>query len=353
MIEPFSPRLELLYRISQTINSSLDLDVVMETLMDEVISATKAERVFLMLLNETGELEFRTARGMDQRTIEESDFKISRSIVERVAAESSPLLTSNAQLDQRFGARESVKLYGLRSVLCVPIIQKNQTLGVIYVDNRFQNGIFSQNDLELLTSIASSAGIAIDNARLYRIAVEKGRMERELRSGPGIGIALIALGESSRSQSDYAAARDYYEEALYLNERLGQLGIVNIVAHNLGYVARQQGDLDKALEFFWKSLAMSLERDQRRFIFFCLSGIACVLVDQGAYENAARLFGFSEKYGQDHNYHFDPVDLWEVEQSIKKLDAEMNDNERQDCWKSGKNMTLEEAIQIAKGDHEN
>lgn len=51
MIEPSSPRLELLYRISQTINSSLDLDVVMETLMDEVISATKAERGFLMLLN--------------------------------------------------------------------------------------------------------------------------------------------------------------------------------------------------------------------------------------------------------------------------------------------------------------
>ncbi len=179
------------------------------------------------------------------------------------------------------------------------------------------------------------------------------RIDRELRSGPGIGIALIALGEIARSQSDYAAARDYYEEALHLNERLGQMGIVNIVAHNLGYVARQQGDLDTALEFFHKSLAMSLERDQRRLIFFCLSGIACVLVDQGAYENAARLFGFSEKYGQDHNYHFDPVDQWEVDQSIEKLEMKMSENERQDCWKSGKNMTMEEAIQIAKGDHEN
>jgi len=118
---------------------------------------------------------------MDQRTIEETDFKISRGIVDRVAAEASPLLASNALLDQRFEARESVKLYGLRSVLCVPIIQKNQVLGVIYVDNRFQYGIFSQEDLELLTSIASSAGIAIDNARLYQIAVEKGRMERELQ----------------------------------------------------------------------------------------------------------------------------------------------------------------------------
>jgi non-specific serine/threonine protein kinase len=179
------------------------------------------------------------------------------------------------------------------------------------------------------------------------------RIDRELRSGPGIGIALIALGEIARSQSDYAAARDYYEEALHLNERLGQMGIVNIVAHNLGYVARHQSDLDKALEYFRKSLGMSIERDQRRFIFFCLSGIACILVDRGDYAGAARLFGFSEKFGQTNNYRFDPVDQWEVDQSIKKLEAEMNENERQDCWKSGKNMTLDEAIQIARGEREN
>ena len=128
---------------------------------------------------------------MDQQDIEESEFKISRGIVERVAKEATPLLTSNAQLDQRFDTRASVKLYGLRSVLCVPIIQKEETLGVIYVDNRFQNGIFMQEDLELLTSIASSAGIAIDNARLYRIAVEKGRMERELQMAREVQVSLI------------------------------------------------------------------------------------------------------------------------------------------------------------------
>lgn len=229
MTEPSSARLELLYRISQTINSSLDLDVVMETLMDEVISATRAERGFLMLLNEAGKLEFRTARGMDQRAIEESDFKISRSIVERVAAEASPLLTSNAQLDQRFEARESVKLYGLRSVLCVPIIQKNQTLGVIFVDNRFQNGIFSQNDLELLTSIASSAGIAIDNARLYRIAVEKGRMERELQMARDVQRSLIPPRTPVLPGWEFAAcwrpahevSGDFYDFIPLADERLG------------------------------------------------------------------------------------------------------------------------------------
>jgi serine phosphatase RsbU (regulator of sigma subunit) len=142
---------------------------------------------------------------MDQRDIEESDFNISRGIVEQVAREASPLLTSNAQLDQRFDTRASVKLYGLRSVLCVPIIQKGKTLGVIYVDNRFQNGIFTSEDLDLLSSIASSAGIAIDNARLYRIAVEKGRMERELQMAREVQISLIPTATPILDGWEFAA----------------------------------------------------------------------------------------------------------------------------------------------------
>jgi len=231
LAEPTNTRLDLLYRISQTINSSLDLDVVMETLMDEVISATRAERGFLMLLDNNRRLEFRTARGMDQRTIEESDFKISRGIVERVAEEASPLLTSNAQIDQRFDTRASVKLYGLRSVLCVPIIQKDDVLGVIYVDNRFQNGIFTQEDLNLITSIASSAGIAIDNARLYHIAVEKGRMERELQMAREVQFSLIPPQTPRLDGWEFAAcwkpahevSGDFYD---FIPVADGRLGVV-------------------------------------------------------------------------------------------------------------------------------
>jgi tetratricopeptide (TPR) repeat protein len=179
------------------------------------------------------------------------------------------------------------------------------------------------------------------------------RISRELRSGPSIGTALIALGEIARSQSDYSAARNYYEEALHLNEHLGQMGIVNIVAHNLGYVARQQGDLKKALEFFRKSLDMSIERDQHRFIYFCLAGIASVQVDTGDHQNAAMLFSFAEKFGHENHYRLDPVDKWEVDQSIQKLEQELDRKEHENCRESGKKLTLEDAIQIAKGAHEN
>lgn len=181
MPEPSLVRLEMLYRISLSFSSSLDLDTVLNRVMDEVIAATRAERGFLMLLDADGRLAFRSARGMDQRTIDEPEFQVSRGVVERVAREGKPLLTSNAQSDAWLAGRASVISLGLRSILCVPLHVKEATLGVIYVDNRLQAGIFTPDDLDLLAAIAASAAVAIENARLYQVAVEKGRMERELQ----------------------------------------------------------------------------------------------------------------------------------------------------------------------------
>jgi sigma-B regulation protein RsbU (phosphoserine phosphatase) len=193
-IQATNDRLALLYHLSQTFNSSLDLDEVLSRVMDEVIAATHAERGFVMLTGsgeDVADLTFRAARGLDQQTIEEPRFQVSRSIVERVARQGKPLLTSDAQADDRFNIRQSVVYLGLRSILCVPLSLKDRVIGVIYVDNRLQAGIFTQADLELLTAIASSAAIAIENARLYQVAVEKGRLERELQMARKVQASLL------------------------------------------------------------------------------------------------------------------------------------------------------------------
>jgi sigma-B regulation protein RsbU (phosphoserine phosphatase) len=184
-------RLALLYQLSQTFSSSLDLDEVLNRVMDEVIVVTRAERGFVMLKAETGELVFHVARGIDQSSVEEPGFQISLSIVEDVAERGQAVLTSDAQVDPRWNMRQSVRLLGLRSILCVPLKLQERVLGTIYVDNRIQAGIFSKDDQELLTAIASSAAVAIENARLYKVAVEKGRLERELQMARQVQIDLI------------------------------------------------------------------------------------------------------------------------------------------------------------------
>ena len=188
---PSGDRLALLYRLSQTFSSSLDLDEVLNRVMDEVIAATRAERGFVMLSESGGDLTFRAARGMDHDTIDDPQFQVSPSVVERVAREGQPVLTSDAQADGRFSMRLSVVSLGLRSILCVPLKIKDQITGVIYVDNRLQVGIFGPADLELMTAIASSASISIENARLYQLAVEKGRLERDLQVAREVQSSLL------------------------------------------------------------------------------------------------------------------------------------------------------------------
>ena len=139
-------RLEFLYRLSQTFNSSLDLSEVLNRVIDEVITKLRAERGFIMLIDSAGTQTFRVARGLDQQTIDKPQSQISQSVVRKVAQEGQAILTSDARTDSRFNMRDSVMLLGLRSVLCVPLKVKDNVMGVVYADNRFEAGIFTQAD---------------------------------------------------------------------------------------------------------------------------------------------------------------------------------------------------------------
>ncbi len=159
-----------LQEVAATINSSLELDQVLNQVMDVFVRLTSAERSLLLLLDEENEqLEVQVARNMDRETIEHSEsFQISRSIVRRVAETGDAVVTMNAQEDERFSAQESIINYRLRSILCVPLKIRQEITGVIYADNRVASGIFGENDRDLLSAFANQAAVAIDNARLFR-----------------------------------------------------------------------------------------------------------------------------------------------------------------------------------------
>ncbi len=184
-------RLALLYRVSQTFTSSLDLDEVLRRVMDEVITVTRAERGFVMIRQPGGDFRFGAARGLEQVSVDSPEFQVSRGIVDRVAAEGKSLLTSDAQQEAWLASRQSVRILGVRAILCVPLEVKGHVDGVIYVDSRLQSGVFSPDDLSMLQGIAASAAIAIENARLYQVAVEKGRLERELQLARQVQSSLL------------------------------------------------------------------------------------------------------------------------------------------------------------------
>lgn len=159
--------LQALADIGRIVNSSLELNDVLRIVMDTIIRLTDAERGFLMLKDDSGELTIRIARNWEQESIDSSEFAISRTVINRVANENKPIVTTNAQEDPRFGGQASIIAYNLRSILCVPLKVKDELTGVIYADNRIRSGIFTESERDLLAGFANQAAVAIENAQLF------------------------------------------------------------------------------------------------------------------------------------------------------------------------------------------
>lgn len=229
---PKQAHLATLYEITRTLNSSLDLDEVLDNIMDRVIEVTGAERGFLMLCDDQqDELAFQVARGIDRSDLASPEFQVSTTIIREVKRTRKALLTDNAQYDERFQRGESIMVLGLRSILCVPILVKDRLIGLVYVDNRLQAGLFNEDHRDLLTAFASQAGVAIENARLYQVAVEKGRMEKELQMAKDIQRGLLPRDLPAlpgyEIAADWRSARevagDFYD-CFELNS--GKLGLI-------------------------------------------------------------------------------------------------------------------------------
>jgi len=167
---PFEQRyshLQALAGIGQVVNSTLEVDEVLKIVMDTIVRLTEAERGFLMLRDERGEMVSRIARNWEQESINKNEFAISRSVVQRVIDSGEAVLTTNAREDPRFGGQESIIAFNLRSILCVPLMVKSELIGVIYTDNRIRSGIFSESERDLMIAFANQAAVSIENARLF------------------------------------------------------------------------------------------------------------------------------------------------------------------------------------------
>jgi len=226
-----SQHLATLYEITRKLNSSLELKDVLDYVMDRVIEVTGAERGFLLLWNDSSaNYDFRAARGIDQKDLEKPQFLVSQTIIRSVAQAGEPLLTDNAQ--DSFSDHQSVVMMALRSILCVPIKVRDKLLGLVYVDNRMHVGQFDEGHLELLNAFAAQAGVAIENARLYEIAIEQGRVQRELEMAHSIQRGLLPVGFRVLPGYEVAVywdsatevAGDFYD--CFIIEQGGAMGVV-------------------------------------------------------------------------------------------------------------------------------
>ena len=220
--------LKTLYNFSLNMNSSLDFNTVLNNFMDSVMDITNAQRGFVMIdENGTGELAVIVARGLEDDMLGEEAY--STTIVNEVVRTRQPLLTNNAQIDGRYQAGESIIMRKLRAILCAPMIIQDRLIGAVYVDTAMHSGMFTESDLGLLNAVCGLAGTAIENARLYQVAVEKGRLDRELQMAREIQQGLMPetmpTTDNYEVTSRWAAARevagDFYDAFLLNGDSLG------------------------------------------------------------------------------------------------------------------------------------
>ena len=168
--------------IVKTINSELDLNKQLELIMDAIIEISRAERGFLILLSDNSEPTVAVARNMDREEVQRANAKISSTILRNVLASEKPIVLADAMGDSEFSSAKSIQQQKARSVCAFPLKSDKGVIGAVYLDNRFQQGIFSEDDLAMLNAFSSQVAVAIANAKLFEkrgVELQEAREEVE------------------------------------------------------------------------------------------------------------------------------------------------------------------------------
>ncbi|MCR4405433.1 MAG: HAMP domain-containing histidine kinase [Anaerolineae bacterium] len=160
--------LERLVRVSLMLNSTLSLEPLLETIIQVITELTDTEDCSILLFDEkTGELRFRAARRMRREELEHISVPLDNSIAGWIFRENKPLLIRDAQRDDRFYQAVDEKLnFRTRSIIGVPLQARGQVIGVLEAINKRGGKELSWEDVNIMTTLAAQAAIAIENARL-------------------------------------------------------------------------------------------------------------------------------------------------------------------------------------------
>lgn len=196
--------LKAIFQVSLAVNSSLVIDDILEIVMNKAIELLSAERGFIMLLDDEGELQFKTAHNIGKDSLDKDDFRISRSIANEVAATGKSVYTSDALSDERYAHQKSIVELHLRSIMCVPLTIKNKVIGLIYLDNSSEAKLFLKSDLYLFELYAQQAAHAIHNATLYDHLMNLKKFNDKVIDNSPVGIIIIDHGYRIFSINDAA-----------------------------------------------------------------------------------------------------------------------------------------------------
>lgn len=207
----------------RALGSGRILDEVLALVLDTAIEIARADRGFIMLGEDGGELAFKLARGRDRHTLSDAGFATSRKIPEEVFRTGESRLVADLLDGDLANVHAGTVALGIRHVLCVPLnlvryVDRSEAgrgtsgsgshsrIGVLYLDSREKGDLLSSATRSALETLATEAAVAIENARLYRQTLEKARTDQEIRIAAQIQQALLPQTGNTLPFCETAAA---------------------------------------------------------------------------------------------------------------------------------------------------
>jgi transcriptional regulator with GAF, ATPase, and Fis domain/serine/threonine protein kinase len=232
-------RLTRILEINRDLATEQDLRRLLSRITEHAIAIVGAERGFVVLANERGELEARTARDRSGELTTDPHADFSRSVAAKVVRSGEPVVVTRAGEDSRLAEAVSVHRLNIQSIACVPIrgvVRPEEdeeitslgvrTIGALYLETRTRPGARFQAELPTLTAFADQVAIAIENARLLQ--ENKERAEALAHTNEELRIAQEKLAGmlGRRTEQLAEARRDLREVRAQIGRHFGYAGLV-------------------------------------------------------------------------------------------------------------------------------
>jgi serine/threonine-protein kinase PknK len=220
-------RLARIFEITRELASEHDIERLLQRVTDHAVALLGAERGFVLLLGDGGQLEAHTARTRGGG--DEPHARFSRSVAERVVETHEAVVTVSARDDERLAQALSVHQLMIQSIACVPIRGAPPlcpTIGALYVETRLRPGVRFEQEVPTLRAFADQAAIAIENARL--LSENRHRADELARANAELASARdeIARTLGRRTEQLAEAKRDLKQVRAGLRSHFGYAGLV-------------------------------------------------------------------------------------------------------------------------------
>lgn len=157
-------KLRIAHELSRALAVHRDLDTLLQQIVDESLKLIRADRAVILMYEAESGWTPRCVR----RQKDDGEIQLSTSILDEVRRHRKAVLSNDASRDERFRESRSIIAQGIRSTMCVPLVNHDTFIGAFHMDSTFNRGTFTEKDLLIFTGIAGQAAAAIANAKLTK-----------------------------------------------------------------------------------------------------------------------------------------------------------------------------------------